>query len=132
MLIAETLNKDATTLTLSTYKSYQRFFQEIVEDNSQKEDEIILTYIKLVDGVLWSFGRFFKGNDPIEVSRQNAISKITFTPDQAFKERVFDLLDRGTTQGRAMRIAAEERDVQLPDSYYSYPSSHVNRWRNQS
>ena len=54
-----------------------------------------------------------------------------FTPDDAFKRSVMQLIAEGATQARAIREAAVSRNVRLSDSYYQYPGSHIDRWRRQ-
>ncbi len=136
VLLSEEANKDATPLTISTYESYQAFFQEFIEENKGREDVINFQYIKQVDEALWSFGKFMKSYEfskqPQQSSYGNTSSKTTFTPDKIFKERVFELIEKGLSQGKAIRMAAEERNVQLPKSYYQYPGSIIYSWRKQN
>lgn len=53
-----------------------------------------------------------------------------YTPDEAFKSRVLELL--GALSGReAMVQASSEYGVTLAPSYYTYPHTHIHRWRGQ-
>ncbi|MBU9714127.1 hypothetical protein [Evansella tamaricis] len=58
--LAEDLNKDARTLTLENYQSYQAFFKEFVEGVPNKDGLDDIQHIKQVDEALWSFGKFMK------------------------------------------------------------------------
>ena len=137
-LLAKPLNKDSSKLTLNSYKCYQSFFNKIV---AQYKAESNLRDQKTVDKALWSFGKWLKTACNIEGklgNANNAIrtdkkvkSKNTFTPDLAFKKRVFQLIDTGFTQAEAMKKAAQEAGVVLPNSYYIYPGTHIYRWRGQ-
>jgi len=131
-LLAVPLNKDSTFLNLESYKCYQNYFVDIAK---QYAINGTLEEYKIIDKALWSFGKWLKKINNVRGTNEKTygtmIQKNIFTPDMVFKKRVLFLLDQGHTQLEAMKIAANEREVTLADSYYKYPGSHLYRWKKQ-
>lgn len=117
------------TTTLRSYIEYRDFFYGLVS----KPD---LERIKYVDEALWSFGKWLKqfGQKNLQLNNHEEIedtSAGTYTPDSNFKAKVMVLVKSGYTQLNAMRQVSQEYGIMLPESYYLYPGSHINRWRKQ-
>lgn len=122
-------------LSSETYIEYYKFFHSISDENT-------IEIIKQKDEALWSFGKWLKSlsSAVISINESDIIPNIdkeqsdfnaTYTPDDNFKIRVMILISEGLSQAKAMKTAADELKVKLPDSYYRYPGSHVYRWKQQ-
>lgn len=124
-------------LTIESYIEYKNFFASISYINSNDK-------IKYIDEALWSFGKWLK--QFVSKKKTNAVEKLgkvkavgyrtnvnkgIYTPDADFKNEVMELVRIGLTQLNAMKKVAGEFGVNLPNSYYTSPSTHINRWRKQ-
>lgn len=131
---------------LKSYVSYQAYFFKTLFSYLNGSNSFDLKDVKLVDGALWSYGKFLKRASS-KPNQKNAIEAVTietlgndaaqnpigyFVPDDDFKRLVISYLTTSNCTNReAIKSAAEERKVLLSPSYYAYPASHIHRWRQQ-
>lgn len=138
-LLAEELNEDFSSLSIETYMSYKKFFDSLVKELGTEYQKITIKEIKNIDEALWSFGKFLKDMRSNQIKQNKIIQQPIdhvqhqqrFTPDDDFKSKVVMYIKNGLTQKEAMVRTANERRVTLPDSYYKYPGSHIDRWKKQ-
>lgn len=130
-LLAENISFKNRDIHIVAYKEYQSFLQDISGNNPT----ISLEEVKKTDNALWSFGKWLKGQHKIKAhnGKTKKLNENHFTPNNDFKKEVLDRISRGnTSQKEVMKSVAVKFGVTLPDSYYKYPGSHINRWRKQS
>jgi len=156
-LMALDLDFRSSEISLRDYLSYQTFWKKLVKDlgldlGSSGHDEI-----KKIDDALWAIGKRLKpsedADDHLSIMKAHLASdpdiKLEASHTKSYLHSSTNVVkgryDTGSAefknltlkycqtmiQKKAMLNAAEELGVELPPSYLSYPSSHIDRWRRQ-
>ena len=138
-LTSRNLNLSSVDLRIHDYAEYRLFWVELLSDLGINIETAEYRHVKRVDEALWAMGKHLKQTQKAKLPHSRGINDIlntgvhcgrfnTSSPE--FKNAVLQHAGN-MRQSEAMRQAAKELRVHLPQSYLKYPGSHINRWRRQ-
>lgn len=145
-----------TRITVAAYEAYHQWWLQLLKEAEIPQLSAEFNELKEIDSGIWALGRAMvqqaKGFDSSADEEVEATGGGQRTADnprkhsgagaraadpphgtdsREFKARAIELWKGGSTQVAAIKRAAEEMGIALPQSYSNYPGSHFDRWRKQ-